>query len=146
MKNKIVILFTLTMMGTCFAVAQNGVLPNDSIGGDFNQSVVVLAPGQFVEDSVGIFRPGYPNLPTIPSGPKAPIRPHYVSLNGHILYAYGQFVGYTLYIINEVNAIVYTAEVWADEQAIVLPEWLTGSLTLVFADDDGGCYYGEIEL
>ena len=31
-------------------------------------------------------------------------------------------------------------------QTVALPEWLTGTLTLVFADDDGGCYYGEIEL
>ena len=31
-------------------------------------------------------------------------------------------------------------------QTVALPEWLTGTYTLVFADDDGGCYYGEIEL
>lgn len=79
-------------------------------------------------------------------GHKSPARPHYVGLNGHTLYTYGQFGGYTLYIINDVNAVVYTTEVWADEQTVALPEWLTGTYTLVFADDDGGCYYGEIEL
>ena len=79
-------------------------------------------------------------------GYKSPARPHYVGLNGHTLYTYGQFGGYTLYIINDANAVVYTTEVWADEQTVALPEWLTGTLTLVFADDDGGCYYGEIEL
>lgn len=79
-------------------------------------------------------------------GYKSPARPHYVGLNGHTLYTYGQFGGYTLYIINDANAVVYTTEVWADEQTVALPEWLTGTYTLVFADDDGGCYYGEIEL
>lgn len=136
---KLFSLLLLALATHAFAQSPNPQ-PNDSISTD---NLIGMQPAEWltVDDSLGYIDP----IP-IPSGPKAPIRPHYVSLNGHILYAYGQFVGYTLYIINEVNAIVYTAEVWADEQAIVLPEWLTGSLTLVFADDDGGCYYGEIEL
>ena len=132
----------MTLMSVMSVSAQNGngPLPNDSIS---QEAMVQLLFADFQTDSLALIGP---IIPAGPGGPKSPARPHYVGLNGHTLYTYGQFDGYTLYIINDANAVVYTTEVWADEQTVALPEWLTGTLTLVFADDDGGCYYGEIEL
>ena len=141
-KTLLALLASLSIAGHAVAQGTNPQ-PGDSIGND--GGLVGVSPGVISSDSSGYVRP----IPGPFPGslhPLAPARPHYVGLNGHTLYTNGQFDGYTLYIINDVNAVVYTTEVWADEQTVALPEWLTGTYTLVFADDDGGCYYGEIEL
>ena len=137
---KLILLLLLALATHSFAQSPNPQ-PNDSIS---NDNLIGLQPAEWssVNDSIGYVVP----IPFTPGQGKSPARPHYVGLNGHTLYTYGQFDGYTLYIINDANAVVYTTEVWADEQTVALPEWLTGTYTLVFADDDGGCYYGEIEL
>ena len=137
---KLILLLLLALATHSFAQSPNPQ-PNDSIS---NDNLIGLQPAEWssVNDSIGYVVP----IPFTPGQGKSPARPHYVGLNGHTLYTYGQFDGYTLYIINDVNAVVYTTEVWADEQTVALPEWLTGTYTLVFADDSGGCYYGETEL
>ena len=121
-----------------------------SDNGEVNDSTsVILQPGAWEPGQTGDQVPGgvgYDDpIPQQPSGPLSVTRPLFVGLSGHTLYTFGQFDGYTLYIIRE-EEVVYAEEVSDEQPVITLPLVLTGTYTLVFADGDGRCYYAEIEL
>ena len=146
MKKRLFIIAMTWLTTICHITAQGtNPLPNDSIENG-SSSQIALESGMFVSDSVGVFVGIIDPTPTpYPGGPKSPARPRYVCLSGNTLYTFGQFDGYTLYIIRE-EEVVYAEEVFYEQPVITLPLVLSGTYTLVFADGDGRCYYAEIEL
>lgn len=81
----------------------------------------------------------------LPGGFHSPSRPLCIGLSGHILYTYGQFDGYILYILHD-DEIVYSVGVDGNVPTIPLPLTISGTLVVAFVSDTGNCFYAEVEL
>ena len=69
------------------------------------------------------------------SGPKAPIRPPYVTYQDYTLFIWGEHAGYTVTLLDDNDTVVYQTYVYAGTQMVSLPTTLSGSYTLQLSDD-----------
>ena len=84
--------------------------------------------------------------PTIPwPGPKSPVTPPSVSIDGHTLYLYSECAGATLQVVNTLGVAVYTEELYETTTEVELPEALLGEYELQIIRGNY-CFYATIEL
>ena len=97
--------------------------------------------GEEVSLHVTIFNPDE----ILGGGHKSPVRPPYVTLDGHTLYIWSQHGGYTLTLLDDNDAVVYQTYVAAGVQFCALPPALSGSYTLQLSNNTY-LYTGMIDL
>lgn len=84
--------------------------------------------------------------PTIPKdGPKSPVMPPSVSIDGHTLYLYSGCAGATLQVVNDLDEVVYTTEIPDFIEEIELPDTLVGEYELQILRGNF-CFYATIDL